>query len=249
MHRMRCHFAKVGLIFCLAVFVHRPAECRADLIQKNAEQSFPDLAGDVAGTQHYQYDPSSGTGVFQVKSAPSLLATGPKESSEFYVDDPPGQSRRQSIQIKLDANGNLVRGDPGNSYSLTGSVRVNGKTYSGLLLQGTPDQFGWRPPTDKSGSTSVYDLHMNLTGGLLKQAYGPDAYVRIVSETDGAFDGTFKKSFLGKNTETNVRAYNAPSPLPVPEPSTFAILLTCGGAGLLYRRRRRSAASDLSSEE
>jgi len=58
---------------------------------------------------------------------------------------------------------------------------------------------------------SVYDMHMTLTGGALKDAYGPDAYVRIIAETNSTFDGTFTKSFLGLKTLTNVRAYHSPS--------------------------------------
>ena len=49
---------------------------------------------------------------------------------------------------------------------------------------------------------------------------------------------------------TNVRAYNAPGQSgPVAEPSTFAIVLACTGAGLLYHQRRRIGVADLTVED
>jgi len=237
MHRMRCSIARVVLILPLAACFGRPAPARADLIRPDATQSFPDLSGDIVGTQKFTYDPSSRTGTFQVESAPSLLAVGAKASAESYVFDPPGQPRTQSIQLKLDSAGRLVS-DSANSYSLYGSVTVDGKNYSGLLLKGTPDAFGYLPQTPGMGKMSVYDMHMTLSDGALKGLYGPDAYVRIIAELGSSFDGTFTRNFDGQKALTNVRAYNANFSAAVPEPSTFAILAAFGGVGLFYRRRQ-----------
>ena len=246
MHRMRRPLAKVGKTLTLAAVLGLvPATAaRAALIRPDASQSFPDLSGDIVGTQSYVYDPTTGTGTFQVNNTPTLLATGPQPSSEFYVNDLAATARSQSLQATLDSSGNLVN-DPGNSYKLYGSVTVNGQTYSGLLLQGTPTGFGWAPPNPSTPTMSVYDLNMTITGGLLQQAYGGSAYMRVIAETNSTFNGTFDQSFLGLKAMTNVRSYTAPSPAPVPEPSTFAILLAFGGVGVAYRhRRRRSAAFD-----
>jgi hypothetical protein len=248
MHRMRHYFAKIGPTLVLAAVLGQPSVTRADLIRPGATQSFPDLSGDIVGNQTYSFDPSTQTGLFQVNNAPALLATGPQVSSEHTINDLPAQSRSQSVQLKLDASGHLIN-DASNSYALYGSVIVDGKTFSGLLLQGTPTQFGWASPTSTPLGMAVYDLNLTLTGGLLKQVYGPDAYVRIITETNSTFDGTFTKSFLGLKPLTNVRAYNAPVPAPIPEPSTFAILLACGGAGLLYHRRRRVVGGELGRED
>lgn len=237
MHRMRCFFARAVLFSALVACFGRPAPTRADLIRPDAAQSFPDLSGDIVGTQKFTYDPSSRTGTFQVDSAPSLLAVGAKPSAESYVYDPPGQPRTQSILLKLDAAGRLVS-DAANSYSLYGSVTVDGKSYSGLLLKGTPDAFGYVPQTPGMGKMSVYDMHMTLSDGALKGIYGPDAYVRIIAELGSTFDGTFTRDFNGQKAMTNVRAYNATFAPAVPEPSTFAILVAFGGAGIFYRRRQ-----------
>jgi hypothetical protein len=243
MHRMRCLVAKVGLMAVIGpMLMCVPAS--AELIRPSASQSFPDLSGDIVGTQTYTYSPSSGTGVFQVHSAPSLLAMGPQQSSETYVEDLPDQPRSQSLAVTLDPTGHLVS-SAANTYSLYGTVTVNGQTLAGLLLQGTPTAFGFAPPDPSTPTMSVYDVNIALTGGLLKPAYGPDAYMRVISETNSTFDGTFTRNFSGLKTLTNVRSYETPPVTPIPEPSTFAVLLACGGAGLLYRRVARVGVRDL----
>jgi hypothetical protein len=247
MHRMRRLYAKVGLTLTLlfAAPLMGPNVSRADLIRPTASQSFPDLSGDIVGTQNYVYNAATGMGVFTVNSAPSLLALGPQQSSEYYVYDPTGQARSQSLQLTLDSSGRLVTG-ANNTYSLYGSVTVDGHEYNGLLLQGTPTAFGFASPNPSAPTMSVYDVSLNLTGGQLQEAFGKDAYLRIIAETNSTFDGTFTRDFSGRKTLTNVRAYNAPSPRPIPEPSTFALLLACGGAGLLYKRSLgRVALADL----
>jgi hypothetical protein len=238
---MRRVFTKVGLAAFLVVPVASASvwltpEVHGALIRPDAAQSFPDLAGDIVGTQSYTYNSSTNTGVFQVQSAPSLLALGPQTSSEYYVYDLANQARSQSLQVTLDSNGQLVNSAT-NSYSLYGSVTVNGQNYNGLLLQGTPTAFGFAPPNPAAPTMGVYDVNIALTGGLLEQMYGGSAYMRIISETNSTFSGSFTENFSGLKTMTNVRSYNPPAPAPIPEPSTFAVLLACGGAGLLYRRR------------
>jgi hypothetical protein len=244
MHRMRCYLAKAALTLVLAAFLGHPAATRADLINPDATLSFPDLSSvDTAGTQTYTFNPSTGVGTFQVNSAPSILSVGPKLTDEFFVNDPSGQSRNQSIQLQLDSSGRLVTG-AGNSYALVGSVTVGGHNYTGTLLTGTPDQFGYLPQTAAAGGMSVYDMHMTITGGQLQALYGADAYVRIIAETSSTFKNSFTQSFSGAKLITNVRSYNLTASA-VPEPSTFAILLACGGAGLLYQRRHGIDAADL----
>jgi hypothetical protein len=243
MHRMRCCLTAATFALALTPLL-APAAARGDLIRPNAAQAFPDLSGDIVGTQSYSYDPTSQTGIFQVKNTPTLLATGPNPADETYINDPQSQARSQSIQVTLDSQGHLVN-SAGNSYSLYGSVTVGGQTFSGLLLQGTPTQFGWAQQNPQAPGMSVYDLNVALTGGLLKQVYGPDAYVRVIAETNSTFANSFTTNFQGLKALTNVRGYDAPGPTPVPEPSTLAVLLAFGGAGLFYRHRRRISPEDL----
>ena len=129
MHRMRYLFARAGLAFVIAAAAAAasPTRAHAELIRPNAAQSFPDLGGDLVGSQAFTYDSTSQTGTFVVNNAPSLLALGPNTSGEFFVTDPPGKPRSESIQVKLDSTGNLVS-DPSNSFSLYGSVSIEGSS-------------------------------------------------------------------------------------------------------------------------
>src|SRR4051812_34993647 len=163
MHRMRYHFARTGLTFLVASVFGSAVSARADLYRPNATQSFPDLASDIVGSQAYRYDASAQTGTFVVNNAPSLIALGPQQSSEFNVYDPPGQPRSEIIQVKLDSTGKLVA-DPANTFTVYGSVTIDGKPFSGLLLQGTPTGFGWAAPNAGTPTGSNFDLNVNLTG-------------------------------------------------------------------------------------
>ena len=136
MHRMRDGFAviwrttrRTRVSLCLmALLATAPTQTQAvaDLIRPTASQSFPDLDGDIAATQTYHYDSTTQTGTFQVNSAPTLLATGPSASSEYTLNDTSSGPRNETLQVVLDSKGNLVSGDPGNSFSLYGSVTVGG---------------------------------------------------------------------------------------------------------------------------
>lgn len=237
LHRMRCHLTTVGLVLTLAAFGPDTA-ARGDLLRPGATQSFPDIAGNINGQLNYHYDGATGLGALEVNNAPSILAVGPAQSNEVYVNDLPGQARSESLQVMLDGAGRFQSGNPGNSFSMYGSVTVNGQTYSGLLLQGTPTAFGYANPGGMPQGTAAYDVNVNLTGGLLKEVYGPDAYIRIAPEIGSTFNGIFSSDFEGKKVWTNVRAYNAPTAAPIPEPSTFAIVFALGGGAALFHHRR-----------
>lgn len=241
LHRMRNVLTSAGPALTLALAaLLGPVSLTASaaLLKPGATQSFPDIAGSLNSQLSYQFDPAKGIGTLSVLNAPAILAIGPNTSSESYVYDPAGGTRGQTLKLQLDSGGNLMTADAGNTFSMYGSVTVNGKNYSGLLLQGTPVAFGYADPSGMPKGTAAFDVNVNLTGGLLKQAYGPDAYVRISPEIGSSFTGSFAVDFKGDKAWTNVRAYNAPTPSPIPEPSTFAILLACGGAAAAYRRRK-----------
>lgn len=252
MQRICLRFAMVGTVIVLGACLGHSNTAVGALIRPDAPQSFPDLAGDIVGTQTYTYDPSTQTGSFRINNTPSILALGNQPNQEYFVTDGPNVVRSQTLQIKLDTSGHLVN-DPTNSFSIYGSVNINGQNISGLLLQGTPTAFGFANPDPQQPTKGFYDANLNLTGGLLKSAYGPDAYMSIIAETNSTFTGSFSQNFLGLKALTNVRSYNAVNPPPIPEPSTFAILLAIGGAGWIYKRRNRLSiaalmASDLDDE-
>jgi hypothetical protein len=247
LHRMHHLVARVVPALAVATLLGfgSPRRAAADLIRPNATQAFPDLQGNIVGAQTYTYDSTSQTGTFQVNNAPVLMAIGPQTTNEYFVTDTNSQIRSQAIQVKLDSTGRLLN-DASNSFSLYGTVTIGNQSFSGLLLQGTPTAFGFDP---HPGSLPHFDMNVTLTGGRLKDLYGPDAYVSIITETNNTFTGSFAQTFQASKPITNVRAYNAPSPLPVPEPSTLVVILACGGAGWMYRNRRCLTVADLSVEE
>jgi hypothetical protein len=241
MHRMRHPIALAFLASTLAAAL--TSRARAELIRPSADRVYPDIAADINGVQDYDYDPNTRTGLFQVTNTPFLLTMGSSLSDEVNVQPNSDGVRRQTVQLKLDANGNLIDA-PENSYRLYGTVVVGGEKFDGLLREGTPRSFGAKAARDAGiDQASVYDLDVKITGGYLAERFGPDAYMRISPEVANTFDGSFSKSFAGVKAQSNTRAYHAPAS-PVPEPTPLVLLLACG-AGLVYRRRRRVRREDL----
>jgi len=233
MHRMR-----TSLICSLIAVSTAFASARADLIQPTLERSYPDIAADVNGVVQYTYNGSSGT--FTMRNTPFLLATGPDAAQEFTIL-PTGEGiRRQSLSVALDSAGKFLDSNS-NSYELYGTTTVDGQSFSGLLLQGKPINFG----SKDNGAFDMFDLEINLTGGALADAFGDNAYILIRPELQSSFTGDFATNFSSQKATSNTRGSYTPVP-PVPEPATWMILIG-GGAGLAMfnRRRLRVAARDL----
>lgn len=249
MHRMRRVFATAGSVLALTVgFAGLSGTAHAGLLKAGTAQTFPDIAGDLNGQVSYHYDTASGVGTLQVTNTPAVLSTGPDLKDQVMVTDPAGSSRSETLQLKLDSLGNLRTGVDGNLFSVYGTTTVNGQSVTGLLLQGTPTSFGFQNTAGQPSGSTAFDVKVALTGGLLKDSYGPDAYIRVAPSVGTNFNGIFYKDFSDTNSWTNVQSLNPPTPSPIPEPSTFYILLACGGAAVLYRRRRGGIRlSDLSA--
>lgn len=233
MHRMRISFICSLIAVATAV-----SSANADLIQKKLERSYPDIAADVNGVVKYTY--TGGTGTFTMTNTPFLLATGPSAAQEFSILSGTDVLRKQSLSVALDSTGKFVESDT-NSYELYGAVTVDGQTFSGLLLQGKPTNFGYQD----SGDFDMFDLELKLTGGALADAFGENAYILIRPELQSSFTGDFASNFSAQKATSNTRGNYNPVP-PVPEPATWMILIG-GGAGLAMfnRRRMRVAAREL----
>ena len=110
--------------------------------------------------------------------------------------------RSTDIHIKVDNAGNLIGGVPGDDFSLTGTIDMNGNgvadagDISGTLLTGEVLQFGYE---DSAGTTDKFDFRFQPTGGLLVNPYyqGKDIGISLTSENSN-FTGTFSANFLGK---------------------------------------------------
>jgi hypothetical protein len=237
MQRMRSVIVRA--VFVLPVFVlggvWLPA--RADLIRAKPGRSFPDIAGDIVGSQTYTYDPATQTGTFALVNAPHLISLGPSDKDLVPMQPEKDGTLSQSLKMKLDRDGHLVR-SPLNRFEIRGTVVIGDRTYEGLLLEGTPTAFGaGGQDASTARSSDVFDLNMRITGGELAGAFGSEAYLRITPQANSTFQGEFTTDFSGERPLTNLRALNR-LPTSVPEPMTLIVILT-GFAGLLAYRMRR----------
>jgi hypothetical protein len=247
MQRMRSVFVKLGLLPVLGTLMGAFCSARGDLIRPSISRSYPDIAGDLVGTQTYTFDPSSKTGLFQVVNAPQFIALGPTGKDMLSVTPDKDGTLSQSLQLRLDQNGQMVQ-TPDNRFQLYGSVVIGDQIYRGLLLEGTPTAFEAQAQgggAATSRNANVFDLNVKITGGQLASAFGPEAYFRVVPQSNSTFQGSFASNFSGDKPLTNLRALQGNLPAPIPEPSPLLILLA-GGASiaisrLLRRRRNRGA--------
>ena len=244
MHRMRRLTLSAGLIV-LAGLVF-PGRASADLLRPNDQREFPDITAFANGSQSYMYDATTGTGVFRLNNVPFLMTTGKTSTGSFDEHDlttsDQGQ-KTQTVTAVLDSAGKLVDSDQ-NSYSLYGKVTVGGQTYNGLLLQGKPVAFGSQDLGKAVSGEDIFDLQLKITGGVLADSYGPDAYIRVASESNSTFTGVFTSDFSSEKVLTNTHRTTTPIPSPVPEPTALVVLLACG-AVLFRHGRRRITSADL----
>lgn len=238
---MRTAVCSICLALVLAFTAVFLTPARGDLIRSNPARSFPGIAGDIVGVQTYRYDPDTQTGTFEVQNAPHLVTLGPSAKDMFRMLPDLDGTLTQTLQMKLDRNGRLIP-SPLNKFEIRGRVTIGERTYQGLLLEGTPTAFGAgvkRDPEERK--SEVFDLNMKITGGKLADAFGAEAYLRIVPQSNSTFNGEFTADFISEKPMTNLRAKQTAYPAPVPEPTVLVILLTCGAGPLACRLRRRFA--------
>ncbi len=154
MQRMLSVSARMGLGLILFLLVGSRQAALADLIRAAPGRTFPDIAGDIGGSQTYVYDPATETGTFAVVNAPHLISMGPTGSDLIPLQPNSDGTLFQSLKLKLDRKGRLVK-SPLNRFEIRGSVTINERVYEGVLLEGTPTAFGIaeheRPAQEHSG--------------------------------------------------------------------------------------------------
>jgi len=218
----------------------------ADLLRPKDTQEYPELTAFANGYQNYSYDPNAKVGVFQLSNVPFLLTQGINTDGSFNqsnVTKSDDGIQSQKVTAVLDSNGHLVD-SPLNTFQVYGKVVLDGQTYSGLLLQGTPTAFGSQTLKPSVDGEDLFDLKLQITGGSMADLYGKNAYMRVTAEANSTFNGVFTTAFSSEKVLTNVHTLSSLLPQPAPEPATLYVLLAAG-AGLFYRGRRRIAARDL----
>jgi hypothetical protein len=201
MQRICSVLARVGLVLLLVDSAGIGTRVRGDLIRSSPSRSFPDIAGDIVGVQTYTYDPITQTGTFHVENAPHLIALGPSTKDMVAMLPDHDGTLSQSLRMKLDRNGRLVE-SPHNKFEIRGTVVIGERTFQGLLLEGRPTAFGVeaqsaRPARNKG--PEVFDLNMKITGGELAEAFGPEAYLRIVPQANSTFTGNSRQTSPARN--------------------------------------------------
>jgi hypothetical protein len=238
MQRMRSVIGTVGLVLPVILVVSIGLPARADLIRAHPGRSFPDIAGDIVGTQTYTYDPATQTGTFALVNAPHLILWGPTVKDLIPMRPDRDGTLTQSLRMKLDRQGRLVD-SPSNRFEVRGTVVIGDQTYQGLLLVGKPTAFGaGSRDASPARSPDVFDLDMKIIDGKLAKAFGSEAYLRITPQANSTFSGEFTSDFSGERPLTNLRAMNRRLPKSIPEPTVMVTLLTCVAGFLIYRMRR-----------
>jgi hypothetical protein len=244
MQRMCSVSVKLGFVLVIAVLGDLSSSVRGDLIRSSPNRSFPDIAGDIFGSQTYTYDPVTQTGIFHVINAPHLISLGPSLNDMVPLLPDHDGTLSQSLQMKLDSHGRLVK-SPTNTFEIRGTVVIGDRTYQGLLLKGIPTAFGAAKPSgSQAGSKTgeMFDLNMEITEGELKDAFGREAYLRITPQAGSTFNGGFTTDFSSDKPLTNLRPSRPGLPAVVPEPSALITFLTLGAGVIAYRLRRRFAS-------
>jgi hypothetical protein len=230
----------IAFFYIAAAGPWRPA--RGDLIRSSPERSFPDIAGDIEGSQRYTYDPITKTGTFEVKNAPHLISLGPSANDMVRLDPDQDGTLSQSLQIKLDRFGRLVP-SADNKFQIRGTVVIGERTYQGLLLEGRPTAFGAlsgeAAARGRRTGREVFDLNMEITDGELAKTFGREAYLRIVPQEESTYQGEFTADFSSDKPLTSLRAARKKMPAMVPEPTALFTLLAFGAGVLGYRIRRK----------
>jgi hypothetical protein len=237
MPRMRSVIARAGLVLSLLFVGGAWLPARADVIRPKPGRTFPDIAGDIVGTQTYKYDPTTQTGTFALMNAPHLISLGPSDKDLVPMQPEKDGTLIQSLKMKLDSGGRLVE-SPANRFEIRGTVVIDNETYKGLLLEGKPTAFGvGGRDASRTSKPEVFDLNMEITGGELKKKFGSQAYLRIAPQANSTFHGLFTADFSGEKPLTNLRALNRLA-TSVPESAPLIAILTGVSGVLAYRMRR-----------
>ncbi|MHB1557108.1 MAG: PEP-CTERM sorting domain-containing protein [Isosphaeraceae bacterium] len=243
MQRMRI-VARVGVLAVAALIsaFERPAS--ADLIRATPGRSFPDIAGDIGGSQTYVYDPATQTGTFTLRNAPHLISLGPSGRDLIPLRPNLDGTLYQTLRVKVDRNGRIVN-SPLNEFEIRGCVRIKGKPFDGVLLRGTPTAFGIAEHDSPSArAQDIFGLNVKIESGKLASAFGAEAYLRIVPQVNSTFNGEFTSDFSGEKPMTNLLAVAHRTSSLGGSAARFGLVFTLAvAAGLSWPIARRAAGT------
>jgi hypothetical protein len=241
MQRMHRVSPRMGLLLAVILLAGSRQTAHADLIRAAPGRSFPDIAGDIGGSQTYVYDPATRTGTFELVNSPHLISLGPSVKDLIPLQPNSDGTLYQSLKLKLDQKGRLVN-SPLNKFEIRGTVTINDKPYDGLLLEGTPTAFGIAQHDLPAVSTpDVFGLNVRIEGGQLAGTFGNEAYLRIIPQAKSTFTGEFDCNFSAEKPMTNLLALDRRMTSPILQRAAIVGLILAG-AGLLAWPITRSLA-------
>jgi hypothetical protein len=228
--------ARIGLLFPLYLLAGFLPSANGDLIRAAPGRTFPDIAGDVGGSQTYVYDPATQTGTFALVNAPHLISLGPSVKDLIPLQPDRQGTLYQALRLKLDRSGRLID-SPLNKFEIRGTVIINDQIYEGVLLAGKPTAFGIaEPDRPVRKDLEVFGLNVQIKSGALADAFGSEAYLRIIPQANSTFRGEFTRDFSGERPLTNLIALDQRL-APVPALGTAGLLAIVAGAiGLVLWR-------------
>jgi hypothetical protein len=242
MQRMCSVCARIGLLFPLSLLAGFQPSANGDLIRAAPGRTFPDIAGDIGGSQKYVYDPATQTGTFALVNAPHLISLGPSDKDLIPLQPDRQGTLCQALQIKLDRSGRLID-SPLNKFEIRGTVIINDQIYEGVLLEGRPTAFEiaeqGRPAVK---NLEVFGLNMRIDGGELASAFGSEAYLRIIPQANSTFRGEFTCDFSGEKPLTNLIAVDQQLSPVSALVSTSLLAIVAGAIGLVLWRLIRWVA-------
>ena len=206
MQRMCGDIARITLFSSIILLAGVSFPVHADLIRAAPGRTFPDIAGDIGGSQTYVYDPATQTGTFNLINAPHLISLGPSGDDLIPMQPDRDGTLHQTLELKLDRTGRLID-SPLNRFEIRGTVIINDRLYEGLLLIGRPTAFGIADQDRRvMKDPEVFGLNMHIEGGQLAGTFGRDAYLRIIPQANNTFRGEFTSDFSGEKPLTNLIA-------------------------------------------
>jgi hypothetical protein len=213
-----------GLALAFVVqFLLAPSACRAEFLLPITFQPRDPIVSGSNGSLSY----NATTDDFKMTlSGPSLEYAAPfvKTRGFSFIS-----SGNLTIDLSVDNSGNFVAN--GTGLTLTGTVSINGATFSGTLLTGTITDFGAQPKGPPSFS---FDGYYTVTGGALTQTkigtggtpvFGGfsvgqwGGFILDAENVSGGTLGDFSHNFSSSSVKPEVGIL-------LPEPSTLVLLST-----------------------